>query len=42
MAPRIGELAPDFTLTDTNGARVTLSEVAKDEVVHLVFNRGFL
>ena len=42
MAPRLGELAPDFTLTDTNGARVTLSEVARERIVHLVFNRGFL
>ncbi|MBL9027928.1 MAG: redoxin domain-containing protein [Myxococcales bacterium] len=42
MAPRIGDRAPDFTLEDTSGARVTLSEVTRDRIVHLVFNRGFI
>lgn len=42
VAPQVGQLAPNFTLNDTNGNAVTLSEVAKDQVVHLVFNRGFI
>ncbi len=37
----VGELAPDFTLTDTTGRDVTLSSFRGDKVIHLVFNRGF-
>jgi peroxiredoxin len=34
--------APDFTLTDTLGQNVTLSEYQGDKHVVLVFNRGFM
>jgi peroxiredoxin len=40
-SPRVGEPAPDFTLTDTAGRSVSLSEFAGKQLVHLVFNRGF-
>jgi peroxiredoxin len=33
--------APDFTLTDTEGQSVTLSQYQDDKHVVLVFNRGF-
>ena len=36
------EPAPDFTLTDTNGESVTLSDFQGDRHVVLVFNRGFM
>lgn len=35
-----GEIAPDFTLTDTQGKTVRLSDFRGRPVV-LVFNRGF-
>lgn len=38
--PKIGELAPDFTLTDHFGRRVALSEARGQKVV-LVFYRGY-
>jgi peroxiredoxin len=34
--------APDFTLTDTHGRSVTLSQFQGDRHVVLVFNRGFM
>jgi peroxiredoxin len=36
----VGEAAPDFTLTDAAGNRLTLSELRGSPVV-LVFLRGF-
>ena len=36
------EPAPDFTLNDTNGESVTLSDFRGDRHVVLVFNRGFM
>lgn len=38
--PGVGELAPDFTLTDQSGRRVSLSE-ARGQRVALVFYRGY-
>ena len=34
--------APDFTLTDTQGQSVTLSDYQGDKHVVLAFNRGFM
>ena len=34
--------APDFTLTDTQGQRVTLSDFQGEKHVVLIFNRGFM
>jgi len=36
------ETAPDFTLIDTQGQSVTLSDFQGDRHVVLVFNRGFM
>lgn len=41
-APRVGDIAPDFTLRDTNGNEVTLSSFRSDKIIYLVFNRGFV
>lgn len=38
--PSIGELAPQFTLTDQSGRRAVLSEARGQKVV-LVFYRGY-
>ncbi len=38
---RKGEHARDFTLTDTQGKPVTLSDFEGEQNVLLVFNRGF-
>jgi len=37
----IGELAPDFTLVDHHGAKVTLSDFKGKSPVVLVFYRGY-
>lgn len=36
-APKAGEVAPDFTVTDTDGIRITLSEQVKQGTVILAF-----
>jgi peroxiredoxin len=36
------EIAPDFTLTDTNDHQVRLSEFRGDKFVVLTFLRGFV
>ncbi len=38
---KLGDTAPDFTLTDQNGGKVTLSEAVKKSPVVLVFYRGY-
>ena len=40
--PKVGRRAPDFTLTDTHGRKVRLSDYAGEKYVLLVFNRGFV
>ena len=45
MAPKRIELnqpAPDFSLTDSNGQQVSLSDFHSKANVLLVFNRGFM
>jgi peroxiredoxin len=43
MAKRLESgTAPDFTLTDTQGQPVTLSDYQGEKHVVLVFNRGFM
>ncbi|HLS44332.1 MAG TPA: peroxiredoxin [Ornithinicoccus sp.] len=37
VAPVVGDLAPDFTLTDQHGGEVTLSEVVRERHALLVF-----
>lgn len=37
----VGEVAPDFTLEDQNGRKVTLSEARGKQPVVLVFYRGY-
>ncbi len=39
--PSVGDIAPDFTLTDTRGNDVSLSD-HRGKLVYLVFNRGFI
>lgn len=39
-AIKIGDIAPDFTLSDNSGKQVTLSEAVKTAPVVLVFYRG--
>ena len=39
--PQVGRRAPSFTLTDTRGDRIRLSEYRGQKNVLLVFNRGF-
>lgn len=38
---RVGDAAPDFELSDTQGHQVKLSDFRGQRVV-LVFNRGFM
>jgi hypothetical protein len=41
-APRVGQKAPDFILSDQDGNQVSLSElVGKSRAVALIFYRGF-
>ena len=37
----VGEVAPDFTLQDQNGNRITLSDARGTSPVVLVFYRGY-
>lgn len=37
----VGEMAPDFTLTNHQGGRITLSEARGKSPVVLVFYRGY-
>jgi peroxiredoxin len=39
---KVGEQAPDFTLEDTQGEQITLSDFEGKKNVYLVFNRGFM
>jgi peroxiredoxin Q/BCP len=38
---KIGDKAPDFTLSDQNGKQVKLSKIVKKSNVVLVFYRGY-
>lgn len=38
---KVGEVAPDFALSDQNGKQVKLSKAVKKSPVLLVFYRGF-
>lgn len=38
--PRVGEVAPDFELTDSTGARWQLSEKTAERPQILIFYRG--
>ena len=38
---KTGERPPDFTLVNTQGNKITLSDFQGDKNVYLVFNRGF-
>ncbi len=40
--PQVGRRAPDFTLIDTHGEKVRLSDYRGHKHVVLVFNRGFV
>jgi hypothetical protein len=40
--PELNRRAPDFTLTDTEGQKVRLSDYKDEKKVLLVFNRGFV
>jgi len=38
---QLDQPAPEFTLTDSNGQKVSLSDFKNRQNVLLVFNRGF-
>jgi peroxiredoxin len=38
--PEAGEIAPDFELQDSTGARRRLSELVSESAVALIFYRG--
>ena len=40
--PQVGRPAPDFSLVDTHGEKVRLSDYRDEKNVLLVFNRGFV
>ena len=40
--PQIGHHAPSFTLIDTRGEKIRLSDYEGKKHVLLVFNRGFV
>ena len=40
--PEVGSRAPEFTLTDTGGEEIRLSDYRGQSNVLLVFNRGFV
>ena len=35
--PKVGDVAPDFTVTDTDGQKITLSEAVKEGTVIVAF-----
>lgn len=39
---KIGDMAPEFEITDSEGRKVKLSEYRGKKNVVLVFNRGFV
>ena len=39
---QLDKLAPDFSLTDANGQKVSLADFKHKANVLLVFNRGFM
>jgi len=41
QAPRVGEKAPEFTLSDQNGKQVSLSDLLSPNGAVLIFYRGF-
>jgi len=38
---KVGQTPPDFTLTNTQGEEITLSDYQGKKNVYLVLNRGF-
>ena len=42
QAPRVGQAAPDFTLTDVNGETVQLSDFKEKKNVLAVVHRGWV
>jgi peroxiredoxin len=41
MSDTTADRAPDFVLTDTEAREVRLTDLLRDRLVVLVFNRGF-
>ena len=39
---KTGERPPNFTLENTQGEKITLSDLEGEKNVYLVFNRGFI
>ena len=39
---KIGDKAPDFEMTDSEGRQVKLSDYLENKNIVLVFNRGFV
>jgi len=39
---KVGEKPPDFSLENTQGQQITLSDFEGKKNVYLVFNRGFM